>query len=97
VGEFEPKKITRHNLILLHERFSMQRGYRRLQKGLLEVFRRFFESFVGRGVEVAGNRFIAQDFGLVLNPGVSLVAPSPEKSKRLLMMSPIVSYQASVN
>jgi len=52
--------------------FRSSERYRRLQKGLLDIFRRFSEFFVGGEVDLGGNRFIVEDFGLVLNPGVSL-------------------------
>jgi len=52
--------------------YRSSEDYRKLQKGFLEAFRSFSEFFVWREVKVAGNRFIAQGIGLVLNPGVSL-------------------------
>jgi len=52
--------------------FRASERYGRLQKGLLEVFRRFSEFFKGRGVKVVGRRFTVVEFGLGLIPEMSL-------------------------
>jgi len=72
VGVLSTYKESAKSFFLFMTNLRIGEWYGRLQNGLLEVFRRFYQFFVGRAVELAEKRFTVQDFGLDLTPETSL-------------------------